>query len=327
LLPSESSKHQHWEVDGRDDGQRIQKGEEAAVRPSATFIVAAAIVSCLIASPVLAQPEKVSVRMAPRPGQTIHMTMSQDMDFEMSFDGASPVAGLTEPMKMLMRSTIAMTQKSGMQRADGTWDVELTYDKVQSDITMNGQSLAAGATDSQLVGKTIVMTYNRTGEIVDVKGLPAAGLTDDAFKQMIGSLYGNLPVTALSVGETTVAPLDFALPLPVPGAAGMKMIGETKMKLVSIDKDAQGRSARFDSTLNGKVVSEIASPDGTSKVTLDFQMGGEGSTVMDLDKGVVRSSLSTSTFDGRVGTPGGAAPAALPPMKMRGTMKVTMSSK
>jgi hypothetical protein len=263
--------------------------------------------------------------MAPRPGQTIHMTMSQDMDFEMSFDGASPVPGL-ETMKMLMRSSSAMTQKSGMQKTDGTWDVELTYDKFQSDMTMNGQSMPVGATDNQLVGKTVVMTYNRNGEMVDVKGLQAAGLTDDAFKEMMASLYGNLPVTALSVGETTVAPLDFTLPLPLPGATGMKMTGETKMKLVSINKDAQGRYATFDSTVDGKMVSAIPSPDGTSKVTLDFTMGGNGSTVMDLDKGVVRSALTTSTFEGRIDMPAGAAPAAMPPMKLRGTVKMTMTS-
>ena len=295
------------------------------MKPSETFLIASAIVSCLIASPILAQSEKVSVRMAQRPGQTIHMTMSQDMDFEMSFDGPSPVPGLTESMKMLMRSTVAVTQKSGMQKADGTWDIELTYDKVQSDITMNGQSVSGRATDSQLVGKTVVMTYNRNGEIVDVKGLPGAGLTDEAFKQMLASFYGNLPVTALSIGETTVAPLDFPLPLPVPGAPPMKMTGETRMKLVSIDKDAQGRSARFESTLDGRMVSQIPSPDGTSTVMLDFRIGGEGSTVMDLDKGVIRSNVSTSTFDGKFDMPTGAA-TALPPMKLRGTMKVTITS-
>ena len=60
------------------------------------------------------------------------------------------------------------------------------------------------------------MTYNRNGEMVDIKGLPAGGLTDDMFKQMMGSFYGNLPVAALSVGETTISPLDFTLPLPCP---------------------------------------------------------------------------------------------------------------
>ena len=61
-------------------------------------------------------------------------------------------------------------------------------------------------------------------------------------------------------------------------------------------------------------------------MTLDFKMDGTGTMVMDLDKGVPRSSLSISSFVGKIGMPAGAAPAALPSMSMRGTMKVTITS-
>jgi hypothetical protein len=253
------------------------------------------------------------------------MTMTQEMDFDISFDGAA-LPGVTGPMKMLMRSIVALTQKTGGLKADGSLDSELTYDESRTEISMNGQTMPAAAAD-ELVGKTVVMTYNRSGEIVDIKGLPAGVLTDDTFKQMMASFYGNLPMAALSVGETTTSPIELALPLPLPGAGPMAMTGETRVKLVSIDKDAQGRSARFESTLDGKMVNEIASPDGKSQATMDFKMDGTGILVMDLEKGVLRSGLSTVTFVGKIGMPGGAAPTGMPSMNMRGTMKVTTTSK
>jgi hypothetical protein len=290
------------------------------------LVVAVGALACLAVPTVVAQSEKVSVRMAPRPGQTVHMTMTQEMDFDISFDGAA-LPGVTGPMKMLMRSIVALTQKTGGLKADGSVDSELTYDESRTEISMNGQPMPAAGADDQLVGKTVVMTYNRNGEVVDIKGLPPGVLTDDTLKQMMASFYGNLPTAALSVGETAISPIEMALPLPLPGAGPMAMTGETRVKLVSIDKDAQGRSARLESTLDGKMVNEIASPDGKSQATMDFKMDGTGMMVMDLDKGVLRSGLSTVTFVGKIGMPGGAAATGMPGMNMRGTMKVITTSK
>ena len=84
----------------RDDGGRVQKSEEAAVK-RLSLVVAAGVLACLAAPTVIAQSEKVSIRMAPRPGQTVHLTMTQEMDFDISFDGAA-LPGVTGPMKMLM---------------------------------------------------------------------------------------------------------------------------------------------------------------------------------------------------------------------------------
>ncbi len=290
-----------------------------------SYVIAAGIIACLAAPAVIAQSEKVSVRMAPRPDQSARMTMIQEMVMDVSFDSAAAVPGLT-PMRMSMTSTMGLTQKTGAVKPDGTLDAELTYDQIRAEMTMNGQPMPAADANNQLVGKTVIVTYNRNGEMVGIKGLPAAGLTDEAFKQMLGSLYGNLPVAALSVGETTTTPLELGLPLPLPGAGPMKMTGETRVKLVSIDKDARGRSARFDSALDGKMVTELGSPDGKAKMVMNFSMGGTGTMVMDLDRGVLRSGLTTITLVGKMDMPAGAAPAALPGMNMIATIKMTITS-
>ena len=139
---------------------------------------------------------------------------------------------------------------------------------------------------------------------------------------MMGSMLGNLPPTPIGVGETATAPLDFAVPLPLPGAGPLKVEGETRIRLVAIDKDNQGRSARFDSTMNGTMVSKIPSPDAQGTMTLDFSVEGDGTVVIDLEKGLPRSAVSTSTISGKLGTPAGG-----PGMILRGTIKVTMTGK
>ena len=117
-------------------------------------VIVAAVMVGFAAPALLAQSEKVSVRMAPRPDQTVRMTMTQDMDFDISIDGSAlPGAG---PMKMLMRLTMAMTQKTGPAKGDGTVDAEMTYDQLRTEISMNGQSMPAADANNPLVGKVIV---------------------------------------------------------------------------------------------------------------------------------------------------------------------------
>lgn len=295
-------------------------------RLTQVHVIAAAVIVCLSAPEARAQSEKVSVRMAPRPDQTVQMTMTQDMDFDVAIVGGGAAQAGDTSMKMLMRLTTALTQKTGPLKADGSVDAELTYDQIAAEMSMNGQQMPASEV-AGLVGKAVVVTYNANGDVVGVKGLPeASGLTDESFRQMLSSFSGSLPATALGVGETTSGPLNLALPVPLPFPGGLMMTGETILKLVSLDRDAQGRTARFDSTINGKMDSAIPSPDGKSQVKFDFTMIGDGTVIMDLDKGVPRSNVATSTFNGRMNVPAGAAPGAMS-MTMRGTAKIVMSSK
>ena len=76
------------------------------------FVVATLVSVFLPARPaVIAQSEKVSIRMAPRPGQTVHLTLAHEVDMDISF-GAGAAPGVM-PMKMVIRMTAAMTQKTG----------------------------------------------------------------------------------------------------------------------------------------------------------------------------------------------------------------------
>ena len=78
-------------------------------RLARTHVIAAGVIACLAAPAVIAQSEKVSIRMSPRPDQSTRMTMTQEMVIDISVDNAAAVPGLT-PMRMSMTSTMGLTQ-------------------------------------------------------------------------------------------------------------------------------------------------------------------------------------------------------------------------
>jgi hypothetical protein len=246
----------------------------------------------------------------------------------MTFDANSALPPGAAPMKMIAKTTMGITQKTGPLNKDGNIEAELTYDEIRSEVLMNGQSVPGANANNKLVGKIITVTYDRQGNPLDVKLPSEVGLSTEAFKQILDSIYGNLPTNAIGVGEVVAAPLDFTLPLPIPGAAPLKMEGDVKLKLISIDKDSTGRSARFDSTIDGKISNdiEVPSPNGKIKLSLDFKMNGDGTSLKDLDKGLLRSSESNSTLNGKIKMGIEAGPGPLPPMNLQGRIKVTLTS-
>ena len=71
--------------------------------------------------------------MAPRPGQTVRLTMTQDMDIDMSFDGAAALPGLA-PMKMATKindDDDPENRRASNQTA--RWRPRLTYDQITTE--------------------------------------------------------------------------------------------------------------------------------------------------------------------------------------------------
>src|SRR5262245_43841167 len=266
--------------------------------------------------------------MVPEPNQTVRMRAVQDMELNMSFESETPQEGsLPEPVKMVARAVFAITQKVGAPDKEGNISAEVTYDEVNSEMMMNGQPMEIGDKVDKFIGKKIMMTFNSRGEMIDLKIPPDLGLPEEAFKQLLKSFYGNLPQTPIGVGEVATAPLDFTIPLPVPGAPPLKIDGQIKSTLVSVEKDTTGRIAKFDQTVYGKMVSdlEVHGTNGQIKMSLDFRLNGGGGMVMNVDKGVLRSSDSKATFGGKLKMAGESSETKLPTINIQGTMKVTVT--
>jgi len=192
---------------------------------------------------------------------------------------------------------------------------------------MNGQVMPANDTSGTFIGKKVTVTFDKQGTVLDIKVPADVGVPEESFRQMLKSMYGNLPAISLGVGETTTVPLDFTLPLPVPGAPPLKMEGDVKHTLVSVENDSTGRIANFDHSIVGKVLSDVdlPSPAGKVKMSLDFTLTGGGAMVRDLNKGFVRSSETKATFDGKIKITAESGTPQMPSMNVNVTTKTTTS--
>jgi hypothetical protein len=266
--------------------------------------------------------------MVPEPNQTVRMRAVQDMELEMSFESETPsTTALPEPVKMMARAVFALTQKVGAPDKEGNVSAEVTYDEVSSEMMLNGQPIQIGDKVNNFIGKKITATFNSRGEMIDLKVPPDLGLPEESFKELLKSIYGNLPQTPLGVGEGATAPLDFTIPLPVPGAPPVKIDGQIKSTLVSVEKDAIGRTAKFDQTVDGKMAGdmEVPGPTGHIKMSLDVKLNGGGAMVMNVEKGFLKSSDSKMTFGGKLKMAGESSATKLPTINFQGTVKVTVT--
>jgi hypothetical protein len=299
-------------------------------------LILAVVMACAACLTAIARSEKVSVRMTPQPNQSVRLRMVQEMEVQMSPDaGAGPAAVAVPAMQMTMKNVVSMRHETGAANKDGTIDAQMVYDEVQIEIALNGQPMpAADATGAGLVGKKITLTYDKLGNVSKV-GIPgdlgSLGPAEAAIRALLESAFNSLPGTPIGVGETTTAPLDMALPLPFPGAGGgaLKVDGQVELRLVSIDKDASGRTARFEHVTNGKMVQDLALPAQAApiKVGFDFTVSGHGTSVKDLDTGVLRSSDTDTTFNGKMSISSDAAGGPqMPAMNLHGKMKGTVTS-
>lgn len=313
---------------GADRNPRLFQKENPVKGPDYRSLNIALGLALLASITAFAQSEKITLKMVSEPNQTVRMRMVQDMEIDMSFEDDSPAAAaLVGPMKIMAKTVFGVTQKVGAPDKEGNVTAEVTYDDLSSETTMNGQPMQLGDTMGKFTGKKIMAIFNKQGEMIDIKIPPDLGLPEESFKQMMKSLYGNLPQTPIGVGEFATAPLDFAVPIPIPGAPPLKTDGQVKFKLVSVEKDATGRIAKFDQTVDGKIVSnmELPSPDGQVKMSLDFKLNGVGDLVMNVDKGVLKSSDSKATIGGKIKMSGESSETKLPTINLQGTLKITIT--
>jgi hypothetical protein len=275
-----------------------------------------------------AQSEKIAIKMVPEPNQTVRTRLIQDLEMDMNFEGeASSSEPLPGPMKMIARTVFALTQRVGEADKEGNITSEMTYDELSYETTVNGQPTQDGSATRKFVGQKIVVTFNKQGELIDLKMPSTMELPKDAFKQMLNSFYGSLPKTPIGVGESAMTSSGVTVLLPIAGAPPLEMDAQVKSTLVSVEKDVAGRLAKFDQIMDGKLVSDVKIPgqNGQFKMSLDLMLNGGGGLVLDIGKGVLRSSDSSVTFGGKIRMTDDPNGTKSPTLNLQGTMKITIT--
>lgn len=296
------------------------------------FVLPMAIL-CLSLTPAatLAQsekPEKVSLNIVAKPDQTTKLRMTSDIDMEMSFEGdIPPELAAMNPMKMQVKSVIALIQKTGPLDKENRFVMELTYDDTSTEMTMNGNAIPNGGDAASLKGKKIKVTMDQKGNIFDVQSPPEIQMDAASFKELLKSLYGAMPTEPMGIGDTATVPLSLALPLPLAGAGPLNLVGNSKIKLVAVEKDGAQRIAKIDATVEARLntVMDFPSQNGPAKMKMDFSMIGGGLSAINLDKATVKTTQTSMKLEGKMSPAPGGDNAKLPSIAMNGTVKTTVA--
>jgi hypothetical protein len=259
------------------------------------------------------QATKVMIGAPPAPNQTVRLRMTQDTDFRIAPAGA-------EAMNIAGSFVSVIRQRIGERDANGRLPIAVVYEDVAQTVKMNGEPapVPPGALD-KLRGASITMWIDARSQIVDLKAPADFPLPADQLKTALGQMLSATPHREMTVGETVTTPLSIPMPMPLPGLApgSSALIGETKTTLVRVADEGGEQVATLDQVLSASfdTVAEIAQV----RVKVRFTVRGEGTTLVEVRSGQLRTSEVTSTFEGRL-EPEGESSAA-PEMSMTGTMK------
>jgi hypothetical protein len=274
------------------------------------------------------KPEKVLLNLTAKPDQTTRLHMTTELVMELIFQGDIPpeIAALN-PMMMQVKSITAFTQKTGPLDKQNRFEMDLIYDDVSSEISVNGNVMPSGGDVAQLKGKKIKVTMDQKGGIFDVQSPPEIQMDAAAFKELLKSLYGALPTEPMAVGETATVPLSMALPLPLPGAGPLNLQGNSKIKLLAVAREGSHRIARMDSTVEARVntVVDFPSQSGPAKMKLDFSMTGGGPSSINLDKATVKANETTMKLEGKMTPAAESGGAKLPAIALKGSVKTIVT--
>jgi hypothetical protein len=268
------------------------------------------------ALPAVAQ-DKVAVGGRPAPGQSVRLNIVQDADLTMK--PAEAAAGSPMgPMHLKAKTTTVVSQKVGTPDEKGAVKVDMTYEDITQDVRLNDQPAPPEAAEAALKikGKTLSMTVDANGEMIDVTPPPDFPLPPEMMKDMMKQALGLMPRQQMAVGETVTAPFTMAMPLPMPGDPP-QLKGELKSTLKGVTGPAGSQVATLDQTVEAGVDATVAGPGG-GNVAIKLQVKGGGSTDWDVTGALVKASRMTTTISGSFTVPGVGA------MEMNGTTVVSV---
>ena len=121
------------------------------------------------------QAEKVTISAAPKPGQIVHYTATQEIAAEVvpdvPPDAPAGQASTLPTMKVTSKTTLAFTETTASPDAEGRTTALLTYEQAGGAMNVNGIPMAMG-TVSELVGKTFTVIFGADGRVADVTAPP-----------------------------------------------------------------------------------------------------------------------------------------------------------
>ena len=268
------------------------------------------------ASPAAAQT-KVPVGGRPTPGQALRLNIVQDADLTMKPSEAAAGASMPE-MHLLAKTSTVVSQKVGTPDEKGALTVEMTYDDITQDMSLNGKPAPPQVSEQvqKIKGKTLSMSLDANGDLLDVTPPPDFPMEPAMIKEMLKQALGLMPRQELAVGETVTAPFSMAMPLPMPGEAP-QLKGELKSTLTGVSGAPGSEIAALQQVVTAAVDTTITGPGG-NQVAIKMTVTGNGTADWDVKASLVKSSKMTTKIAGTLTLPGAGA------LELTGTTMVNL---
>jgi hypothetical protein len=264
-----------------------------------------ALVSLLIPGTLVsAQSERVTVRMAPAPNQTLHLRTTQDMAMttETSGDGSAPFSA----MAVKLHNVVDVTSAVGPTDNDGHYTAKMTIDSIVATATMNGRELPLPMVAAEAAKQVITFSYDDHGKVIDVAlDESSGGAPAEMLKQIMTRAFATVEPMTLSVGESVTVPTALNLPLPAGGpVAPIGIQGETHYTLTSVTFDGADRIAHLTSHTTNTINRGSTSPvPAGSPFALALTMTADGKSDVNVDRGIVLHAEQQGTIEAAVGGP------------------------
>jgi hypothetical protein len=287
-----------------------------------SFRRVALVVACVVCAsgPALAQTEKITISVAPRPNQSIHYVVTEEFSIAGGAEGGTKENRPQRSRTTLTgKGTTAYTLVTPAQAGTDRITSQLTYDESTAEISFD-DAPPQKETAKGIVGSTFTIVFGADGDVIEVTGPDAEKSTIDSVKRTIAEMYKYFPTVSMSVGETMTLPPSRAVPATLLPIGPVDIEGRMTMTLVSVEVDGTDRIAHCEQTYELTVVEHPA-----QTVWRENRMNVRGSrkAQIDLKRGIVKASQMETTYD-NVNTP---RTDEMPTFKSHGVMKATVTGK
>jgi hypothetical protein len=263
--------------------------------------------TCVLAAalPAAAQAKKVTIGGRPSPGQVIRLNIVQDADLSMKpleAAAGSPMGS----MHLTAKTTTVVGQKVGAPDENGGLKVDMTYEEITQELKMNDQPAPpeAAAAAQGMKGKTLSMTIDANGEVVDVTPPADFPMPPGQIKDMLKQALGLMPKQDIAIGETVTAPFAMAMPLPMGGGEPPQMKGDLKSTLTGVTGAPGSEVAVLEQVVSAAVDATTPGPNGSGDIAIKMTVKGSGTTNWDIKGALVQSSKMTTQINGTFTVPG-----------------------
>ena len=194
----------------------------------------------------------------------------------------------------------------------------MTYEDITQDMSLNGKPAPPEAAEAaqKIKGKTLSMSLDANGELLEVTPPPDFPMKVEMIKEMLKQALGLMPRQELAVGETVTSPFSMAMPLPIPGDPP-QLKGELKSTLTGLSGTPGNEVAALQQVVTASVDTSIAGPNG-SPIAIKMTVTGNGTADWDVKASLVKASKMTTQIAGTLTLPGAGA------LELNGTTMVNL---